>query len=225
MSLMRPYKDLNTEISKLSDEYTGIVEDNNDPKGLQRIKVRIKELHGNLETPLLPWCIKDNNASTSNQTGTVCIPSIGQTVRIKFDNGDIYSPRYSTGLVNIAVPEYLQGGVGFFDFNNFIKISPEGIKYKDANNNEVILDANGIQLLDKNGNKIIMNSSGISIIDKNGKSIVLSASGIANTGDTTINGNNTITGNQTVAGTSHSTNYDAHTHTGNLGNPTSPPDK
>lgn len=160
MSLMRPYKDLNTEISKLSDEYTGVVEDNDDPKGLQRIKVRIKELHGNLETASLPWCVKDNSASTSNSTGVVCIPSVGQLVRVKFDNGDIYSPRYSTGLINTAVPEYLQGGVGFFDFNNFIKISPEGIRYKDNNNNEVIMNSSGITLLDKNKNSVFLDNSG-----------------------------------------------------------------
>lgn len=45
------------------------------------------------------------------------------------------------------------------------------------------------------------------------------------TGDVSITGDTSITGDASITGTMHSSNYDAHTHTGNLGNPTSPPDQ
>ena len=45
------------------------------------------------------------------------------------------------------------------------------------------------------------------------------------TGNVSISGNEKVGGNSTIAGTMHATNYDAHKHTGNLGEPTSGPDQ
>ena len=70
--------------------FIGIVEDNNDPKHLGRVKVRVANIYENIPVEDIPYSSpwKDLNGNEFN------IPEVGKAVTIVFDDGDIYKPQY-----------------------------------------------------------------------------------------------------------------------------------
>ena len=85
---------------KLNDKhekiYVGKVVDNNDPKKLSRCKIRVYGIFGEeIPDEDLPWSIAENSFVGSN-INSVIIPTINTLVRVYFDNGDIYTPIYTT---------------------------------------------------------------------------------------------------------------------------------
>lgn len=220
MSLLSPYKDLNPQVNTLAKTYVGVVVDNNDPLKLQRVKVRIEELFGNLDTLSLPWCVKDNPASNTNSSGDFCVPAIGQVVEVEFDNNCIYSPRYKLGLVNstpsyITEEDYLTAS-GYGDqLGNFFKFNDKGITLQDKNGNKITMNETGITLSDKNGNTVVMDTAGITL---NGNLVTINAPTVVNDA-LTVNSTITSTGDSINGGISTM----SHVHKGNLGNDTSPP--
>lgn len=220
MSLLSPYKDLNPQVNTLAKTYVGTVVDNNDPLKLQRVKVMITELFGNIDPVSLPWCVKDNPASNANSSGEFCVPAIGQVVEVEFDNNCIYSPRYKLGLVNstpsyITEEDYLTAS-GYGDsLGNFFKFNDKGITLKDKNGNQITMNETGITLSDKNGNTVVMDAKGITL---NGTKVTMNAPTIVNK-TLTVNSTITSTGDTISGGISAMT----HVHKGNLGNDTTPP--
>ena len=63
--------------------YRGIVTDNDDPSGLMRIKARVPEIFGELETPWALPCVPP---------GVRSVPEIGTLVWIEFEAGDPSRP-------------------------------------------------------------------------------------------------------------------------------------
>lgn len=98
MSLFRPQQDFDKP--KLGEEfYAGIVVDNNDPDQLNRVKIRIKEIHGteqDIPDDNLPWAIQfrptlfggDSELSLSS------VPRIGSQIIVTHIRGDVYQPAY-----------------------------------------------------------------------------------------------------------------------------------
>lgn len=89
-------------------EYVGIIEDINDPLKIGRARVRVfgKTGHadGNQEIPvnLLPWAYPEHHGfAAANGGGQFSTPKVGAEVVVRFPDGNIYSPRYSS-LVNLA---------------------------------------------------------------------------------------------------------------------------
>ena len=66
--------------------YIGTVEDNNDPKKLGRVRVRVMDIFDNIPVEDITWASpwKDLNGNGVN------IPEKGKVVTVIFDNGNIY---------------------------------------------------------------------------------------------------------------------------------------
>ena len=78
----------NPEIS--NKIFLGVVEDNNDPKRLGRVKVRIPMYFENIPTDVIPWASpwKDLNGNEFSA------PDVGKIVSVVFDQGNPYLPEY-----------------------------------------------------------------------------------------------------------------------------------
>lgn len=70
--------------------FVGIVEDNNDPKRIGRVRVRVVNVFEEIETDSIPWASpwKDLNGNEFN------VPEIGKIVSVVFDQGNPYKPEY-----------------------------------------------------------------------------------------------------------------------------------
>lgn len=90
--------------------YTGIVISNNDPERLQRIKVRISDIHRNIEDADLPWVSRDTDAGSAGGVGQVQVPPVGAEVSVSFRSNDPYHGFYSggrpTGPAAADLPDY-----------------------------------------------------------------------------------------------------------------------
>lgn len=79
---------------------------------------------------------------------------------------------------------------------------------------------------DDTGRLVLQNESGSEKISIGASDTKITSTNLSITAtNMTVTGNSTFNGNVSISGTMHSANYDAHTHTGNLGNPTSAPDQ
>lgn len=78
--------------------YSGIIEDIKDPKKLGRCRIRVFSVFDDIKVEDLPWA-KPSSKSTifgkGGKSGSISIPKKGSTVKVQFDQGDIYSPEYS----------------------------------------------------------------------------------------------------------------------------------
>ena len=99
--------------------YTGIVEENNDPRRLGRVKIRILGIFDNIPTRHIPWAFP----SISPAGASIHIPPIGKSLNVYFDNGCIYSPMYdSTDFYNKNLQNKLNS-LTTEQYNNFYAIS------------------------------------------------------------------------------------------------------
>ena len=70
--------------------FIGVVEDNQDPRKLGRVKVRVINVFDEIPKEDLPWAFprKDLNGNEFK------VPDIGKVVTVKFDNGSVAAPEY-----------------------------------------------------------------------------------------------------------------------------------
>ena len=70
--------------------FVGIVENNEDPKKLGRVKVRVSNVYDDMPVDDIPWAVpfKDLNGNEFN------MPDVGKVVSVVFDHGSIYKPEY-----------------------------------------------------------------------------------------------------------------------------------
>lgn len=76
---------------KLKNEiFIGVVEDNDDPRKLGRVKVRVFNVFEEIPKEDIPWAFswKDTNGNQFN------VPDVGKIVSVVFDQGNIYEPQY-----------------------------------------------------------------------------------------------------------------------------------
>jgi uncharacterized protein involved in type VI secretion and phage assembly len=135
--------------SRYYGKYRGIVTNNRDPKNLGRIKARVPEVLGEVETgwalPCVPYA--------GNGVGLFTVPPPSAGVWIEFEAGDVSRPIWSGcwwgngQLPNQATPT--------------IKV------LKTASGHTITLDDSGgsekVEITDKNGAKIVMDQSGIEL--------------------------------------------------------------
>ena len=77
--------------------FIGQVVDNQDPKKLGRVRIRVKELFDSevrIPNNRLPWAVKQDNQYLGSGSKQFSIPAIGTFVNVFFSKGDIYSPVY-----------------------------------------------------------------------------------------------------------------------------------
>lgn len=93
LTLFREFLDSNTpeQDELLPGQYIGIVENNDDPERLGRVKVRIHGLHDDIPVDYLPWAPIDQSFVGSKK-GSFIIPEVGTAVNVKFQDGDQYFP-------------------------------------------------------------------------------------------------------------------------------------
>ena len=215
---------------------------NNDPTNNYRVKVRIPEIHGSgIKDEQLPWAAKLGSSflGINGSYFDHSVPEIGTKVLILAIGNDLNSLVYLGSLYKNTDSTPSGGGyTGSFgiytakgEFIGVDKISRTlQLIYEGHINIDRILDAT-INVKDfitvtctnatVNATNTTVNSDSSTI---NASTMTINAETTIN-GTTTINGDVTINGNESVIGIAHAINYDAHTHTGNLGAPTSPPDQ
>lgn len=81
--------------------YVGEVEDNADPEGIGRCKIRIIDVFGSkIPTDVLPWAAPADEVGegAGDQLGHFSVPIIGSHVLVYFHKEDLYSPIYEARL-------------------------------------------------------------------------------------------------------------------------------
>jgi uncharacterized protein involved in type VI secretion and phage assembly len=143
--------------------YRGIVTDNEDEKNLGRLKARVPEVLGNVETgwalPAAPFA--------GDGVGLFSVPPPGSGVWIEFEAGDVSRPIWSGcwwgdgQLPNQATPA----------IKVLKTVSGHTITLDDTDGSEKV------EVTDKNGAKIVMDQSGVEI-SKGGQKVKLSQNSV-----------------------------------------------
>ncbi len=89
----------------------GLVVNNNDPTGAQRIQVRISALHQGVEDSQLPWCRPIKNSGSSAGDINVEVPKLGSIAAIYIPNEDDNTNMYYEGCIPLdnTLPEIVAG--------------------------------------------------------------------------------------------------------------------
>jgi len=88
----------NRDMDDLRDkQFLGVVELIDDPRKEGRARVRVYSIHDDLVAGDIPWAYPKNKSlffGQEGKAGSISIPKIGSIVAVKFDNGNPYSPEY-----------------------------------------------------------------------------------------------------------------------------------
>ena len=163
--------------SNIESGYIGIIESNEDPLKIGRLKIRIPELYGNIRIEDLPWAIPESSFA-GNGYGFFMIPKAGAKVHVKLFRGHSWFPIWT----------------GFHWFNNEApeeaKITPpESYVIKTPKGNLIELNdkETKIRIKDIQGNEIILSDIGINIVSKGNCNITIEGScNINSTGNCNI---------------------------------------
>ena len=142
--------------------FLGVVEDNDDPRKLGRVKVRVNVVFDDIPKEDIPWAFphKDLNGNT------FLLPEIGKIVSVMFDQGNIYEPiylyanHYNINLENklnsLSGTDYTSMRAVLFDHATQIyRNESDGLKI-DHEYTNINLDPNGnIQLNLRDSNSVI----------------------------------------------------------------------
>lgn len=160
------------------NDFIAVVVNNKDPLFSGRCQIRPFRLLDDIPDSDLPWAIPANSTIfAGNGAGSLSVPKIGIIVKIVFNNGDIYSPEYTTiqnidsELIQRIKDDYegthvllydpdeeltviYQPNSGFqmFHKESFIQISPDSmITIQHANQDSLIqLEGDKINIVTKN---------------------------------------------------------------------------
>jgi hypothetical protein len=159
----------------LNKEFLGRVVYNEDPTFSGRCKVRVFGLFDTFEVEEIPWFVpqSSNQFSSGNGYGNISIPKLGSIVRIKFQNGNIYSGEYGNiqnidpALIEEIKDDYEGTHVLCYDSEkDLIIIYQPMTGYKMwLGGSMILIDADGtIQLKHRNNSNVIeVNDSNINI--------------------------------------------------------------
>ena len=100
--------------------YRGVVEDNIDPEGLGRCKVRVPSIHGELSyrIEILPWARPLVLSPVKEKRGHVMIPDIGDVVWVLFEGSNRQFPIYFGGTYALGDLEVTNSIVDFYIEND-----------------------------------------------------------------------------------------------------------
>lgn len=138
--------------------YVGIVEDNQDPKKIGRVRIRVMDVFDDFDLEDIPWAMpwKDLNGNGFN------IPENGKVVMVVFDQGGqdnpeyIYADHYNINLENklksLSNDDYSSMKSLLFDHKTQIYVNDsEGLKI-DHKYNNINLTENGVDINLKDNN-------------------------------------------------------------------------
>lgn len=130
-------------------KYRGIITDNQDPKNLGRIKARVPEVLGDLETG---WALPVVQYA-GDGVGLFFIPPKDAGVWVEFEAGDVSRPLWT--------------GCWWSDSQPPSQATPDVKVLKTASGHSITLDdtsgSERIEITDANGGKIVMDQSGIEV--------------------------------------------------------------
>ena len=91
---------LKESVDPATQSYLGMVEDNNDPEKLGRLRVRISP-YMEFDTEDLPWaCPTLGTHGNKNSAGGLNVPEVGSQVRVYFPSHDLTAPYYTGAELN-----------------------------------------------------------------------------------------------------------------------------
>ncbi len=178
--------------------YVGKVIYNEDPTFTGRCKVRVFGMFDGLEDKFIPWFAPINSGVFSTKgAGSISVPKIGDIVRVKFANNDLYSGEYTSlqcldpELVKEIKDDYLGAHVLLFDAEAELMVSYQnnaGFKIYHKGSRIIIDPDNTIQIIhSNNSNAITIDNNNISIT-----SASTSGGGSNSTGSINITSGNTV---------------------------------
>jgi hypothetical protein len=174
--------------NKYYGKYRALVTDNQDPKNIGRLKVKVPALMGEQE---IGWAMPCFPYGGGKDRGFYMVPEPDDGVWVEFEAGNISYPIWSgTWWAKDEAPQDAAGAKPVPDVKiikskcgHIIELDDtsgsEMITIKEAkNNNVIVMDQKGIKITDgaNSGNEITLDSQGITCKDKNGNSIALGAS-------------------------------------------------
>lgn len=180
--------------------FLGEVVENKDSTGNGRIKVKVFGKFDELKTEDIPWAHPNNMISGGSISGSgfYSIPKIGSIVNVYFDNGNIYSPIY-TSLNNISDDLITEIGEDYDMFHSIIYDTEieNGFKIYYSPNQEkgFFINLKNTIINIKNNNDLIItnpNKDTITIKNDGTLDITNSKSITINTKEVTINSNDKI---------------------------------
>ncbi len=236
---MISYKD---DLSRQS--WLGEVVDVDDPERSGRARVRVFGKFDDLDVSDVPWASPANNhtAGSSSGGGFLSVPKVGSVVAVAFPDGDLYHPEYRFGqeLSKEARDEvrdsYENAHVLLYD-----TVTDGGLKVFFTENKGLVLKYKGTSMTLKPDESFLLeNSNGDKVeVKKNGdvnvkaekkvtvecrdakikasKSIHLDC---AKNASVKLGSNVT---DAVILGDTFLNMYNSHTHSGNMGYPTGPP--
>lgn len=212
-------KDLNTVLRRFMDShvqtetalqfYSGIVVNNEDPNQQGRCKIRV---YGVFEDTIpdddLPWATPDFSYIGST-LGSFVVPPVNTLVKVYFDGGEIYSPRYATKVFNTTDIGNITAPISEDYPNTMVMFETDAGDYFTINrstNETIYRHASGLILtIQDNGDMVVDSTQADSgSVTWNVKGdFNVNATGAINlisTADTTIKGvNTTVQGSAKIA--------------------------
>lgn len=206
-----------------SKEWIGLVTDGDDPEFMGRCKVRVYGIFDTLPDEHLPWAFPATNntfAGGEGGFGFISVPKAGTLVKIKFANGDRYSPQY-IGIPNInsevqseISASYEGSHVLVFDVDEDMKIfytPSKGLRISLKQSNLTINPDKSISIEHADSKSIIeLNGSNISIVSQETVTVTAQKAVIdAKSIELGLGATESL-----VLGDSFKSIFDAHTHPG-----------
>jgi N-acetyl-anhydromuramyl-L-alanine amidase AmpD len=153
---------INQELGDIA--WPGVVVDNADPLRTGRVRVRVQYVYGDIPTEDIPWA-SPKWLSPNGETFTV--PDVGKVVSVEFNQGDIYSPEYSSAehanknlqsyLESISDDDYTSFSSVFFDGTTQVyKQRSKGLVLDNEKSN-INIDQNGDMSMNLRDNKSVLN--------------------------------------------------------------------
>lgn len=207
-------------------KYRGFVSDNADPENRGRLRLRIPAALG--DDVVSGWALPCAPYGGASGVGFFYIPDKDAGVWVEFEQGQLDYPVWvgtfwakPGGTTEVPSPTSSQSP----PTAKMIKTKNHTIQLEDASGSEAITISDGA-----NSNKVVMDSNGITIQMKDeSNEVVLTSSGIALVSKAVMIGSDSasqplVLGTQLLTALTNLLTYlTSHTHTGNLGAPTSPP--
>ena len=192
-----------------STSWLGEVVDIADPLKIGRIKVKVYGKFDQIPTEHIPWAYPANNITAGSATGGgfFSVPKLKSLVAIRFDNGNIYHPEYTfVQKISAEVKAEIENSYENAHIIIYDTVTEGKLKIFFTEEKGLMLDYKENQINIKPDNNIVIKTKDNVIID-HAKTIEL-GKGAAE---------------KLVLGDSFLSLYNAHTHIGNMGAPTSPP--
>jgi Type VI secretion system/phage-baseplate injector OB domain len=148
----------------------GFVVDNNDPKKIQRVKIRIREIHRGILDAELPWATPYSSIFQGNTAGVgiVNVPVVGSRVFVDFIDNEMTMPVYmaavqdelvkTTELTQTNYP-HVYGSIDRSGNLVYVDTHANTIKLTHVSGTEVFIAANG-EVTIKTPSNLSLNASG-----------------------------------------------------------------